>query len=86
MLSGGVYPLVSEEPDGELQLKSPKNSTDIAFLYLRPWPKNDGLLTDFLFDLHHFAASGSKKQKCLRTGILRRKRQKKWYTRRDSNS
>lgn len=40
MLSGGVYPLVSEEPDGELQLKSPKNSTDIAFLYLRPWPKN----------------------------------------------
>ena len=40
MLSGGVYPLVSEEPDGELQLKSPKKSTDIAFLYLRPWPKN----------------------------------------------
>ena len=39
-----------------------------------------GLLTDFLFDLHHFAAFGSKKQKCLRTGILRRKRQKKWYT------
>ena len=37
----------------------------------------DGLLTDFLFDLHHFAAFGSKKQKCLRTGILRRKKAKK---------
>ena len=23
-----------------MQLKSPKKSTDIAFLYLRPWPKN----------------------------------------------
>lgn len=36
-----------------------------------------GLLTDFLFDLHHFAAFGSKKQKRLRTGILRRKKAKK---------
>ena len=36
-----------------------------------------GLLTDFLFDLHHFAAFGRKKQKRLRTGILRRKKAKK---------
>ena len=44
-----------------------------TFFFPRPFWK---IYADFLFDLHHFAAFGSKKQKCLRTGILRRKRQK----------
>ena len=45
-----------------------------TFFFPRPFWK---IYADFLFDLHHFAAFGSKKQKCLRTGILRRKKAKK---------